>query len=82
MHIMLDSPYYCVVDLIMQEGQPSAGIEIVDKSKQCELFLHGEAADAFRQQIEHFAVQQPDLDDLEAFLQVYRPWMSTSVTLH
>lgn len=82
MHIMLDSPYYCVVDLIMQEGEPSAGIEIVDKSKQRELFLQGEAADAFRTQIEHLSIQQPDLDDLEAFLQAYKPWMSNSLTLH
>lgn len=38
MLMMIDSPFYCVVDLVMSEGQPSLGIEIVDKNNQRELF--------------------------------------------
>ena len=82
MQMMIDSPYYCVVDLVLQEGEPSAGIEIVDKNNQRELFLRGEAADAFRAQVEYLAIQEPDVDELEAFIQDYKPWMQTSVSLH
>lgn len=82
MQMMIDSPYYCVVDLVLQEGQPSAGIEIVDKNRQRELFLQGKAADLFREQVQYLAVQEPDVDDLEAFIQAYKPWMQTSVSLH
>lgn len=82
MKLMLDSPHYCVVDLVLAEGEPSAGIEIVDKGKQRELFLQGEAADMFRDQIMYLAAQQPDVDDIEAFMRAYRPWMQTNVSLH
>ncbi|MFN4327514.1 MAG: DUF3567 family protein [Limnobacter sp.] len=82
MLMMIDSPYYCVVDLVMQEGEPSMGIEIVDKNTQKELFLHGEAAQRFREHVAHLAQQSPDMDDLEAFMDAYRPWMQTSVALH
>ncbi|HEY1059715.1 DUF3567 domain-containing protein [Limnobacter humi] len=82
MLMMIDSPYYCVVDLVLSEGQPSYGIEIVDKNNQRELFLHGDAADRFREQVRHLAKQEPDLDDIEAFIEGYKPWMQTRVTLH
>lgn len=82
MEMMLDSPYYCVVDLVMEEGQPSAGIEIVDKHAGRELFLSGRAAEVFREQVYLLAAQNPDMDDLEAFMHAYKPWMQTSVTLH
>lgn len=82
MEMMIDSPYYCVVDLVLQEGQPSYGIEIVDKANHRELFLQGEAADRFRLEVQYLAEQKPDVDDLEAFLKAYKPWMQTSVSMH
>lgn len=82
MLMMIDSPYYCVVDLVMHAGQPSSGIEIVDKNNQRELFLSGEAADRFRQEVVYLAAQRPDVDDIEAFIERYKPWMQTPVTMH
>lgn len=82
MLMMIDSPFYCVVDLIMSEGQPSYGIEIVDKNNQRELFLQGQAAERFREQIRHLAQQAPDVDDIEAFIENYKPWMQQTVALH
>lgn len=82
MLMMIDSPYYCVVDLVMKTGEPSSGIEIVDKNNQRELFLQGEAADRFRQEVYYLAAQQPDVDDIEAFIERYKPWMQTPITLH
>ncbi|HEX4880691.1 MAG TPA: DUF3567 family protein [Limnobacter sp.] len=82
MLMMIDSPYYCVVDLVLTEGQPSFGIEIVDKNNQRELFLQGDAADRFREEVRYLAAQEPDIDDIEAFIERYKPWMQTPVTLH
>lgn len=82
MLMMIDSPFYCVVDLVMSEGQPSYGIEIVDKNNQRELFLQGHAAERFREEVRHLAQQQPDLDDIEAFIEGYKPWMQQPVALH
>lgn len=82
MLMMIDSPYYCVVDLVLNENEPSYGIEIVDKNNQRELFLRGDAAELFRQEVRHLAAQSPDVDDIEAFIERYKPWMQTPVTLH
>ncbi len=82
MLMMIDSPYYCVVDLVMSEGEPSHGIEIVDKNNQRELFLRGDAAERFREEVKYLAAQEPDVDDIEAFIEGYKPWMQTPVTLH
>ncbi|HEX4855331.1 MAG TPA: DUF3567 family protein, partial [Limnobacter sp.] len=64
------------------EGQPSLGIEIVDKNNQRELFLQGDAAERFREEVRYLAAQEPDLDDIEAFIEGYKPWMQQPVTLH
>ncbi len=80
--MMLDSPFYCVVDLFLAEGEPSYGIEIVDKGQQKELFLHGQAAEIFRSEMRAFAKKEPDADDVEAFIERYRPWMIQPVTMH
>lgn len=82
MLMMIDSPFYCVVDLVMSEGQPSYGIEIVDKNNQRELFLQGQAAERFRREVQHLAKQAPDVDDIEAFIESYKPWMQQPVMLH
>ena len=82
MLMMIDSPYYCVVDLVLNEGQPSLGIEIVDKNKQLGMFLQGDAADRFRKEVRYLAAQTPDVDDIEAFIEGYKPWMQNPVTLH
>ena len=82
MLMMIDSPFYCVVDLVMSEGQPSHGIEIVDKNNQRELFLQGDAAERFREEVKYLAAQEPDIDDIEAFIEGYKPWMQHPVTLH
>jgi len=82
MLMMIDSPFYCVVDLVMSEGQPSLGIEIVDKNNQRELFLQGDAAAKFREEVKYLAAQEPDIDDIEAFIESYKPWMQHPVTLH
>eukprot|EP01030_Chromulinospumella_sphaerica_P004592 gene4592-4495_t len=57
------------------EGQPSLGIEIVDKNNQRELFLQGDAAEKFREEVKYLAAQEPDIDDIEAFIESYKPWM-------
>ncbi len=82
MFMMIDSPFYCVVDLVMSEGQPSVGIEIIDKNNQRELFLQGAAAERFRAEVRCLAAQEPDIDDLEAFIEGYKPWMQHPVSLH
>ena len=82
MLMMIDSPFYCVVDLVMSEGQPSLDIEIVDKNNQRELFLQGDAAEKFREEVKYLAAQEPDIDDIEAFIESYKPWMQHPVTLH
>ncbi|MFP5482993.1 MAG: hypothetical protein ACLGGW_06910 [Gammaproteobacteria bacterium] len=32
--------------------------------------------------MKYLAAQEPDIDDIEAFIEGYKPWMQHPVTLH
>jgi hypothetical protein len=82
MQVIINSPHYCVLELMSDAEGHSVGIEIVDKSTRKEMFLVGNAADHFKLEMEKLAATDPSEEDVEAFLDNYRPWMHQSVMIH
>ena len=82
MHVMIDSPYYAVFEMASDKEGVAGGIEIMDKATKKEIFLVGEAADIFRLEVERLAATEPSMDEVEEFLDNYRPWMQNSVSIH
>ncbi len=82
MQVMIDSPYYAVYEMLGEKEGEVGGIEIMNKATKKEIFLVGEAADYFRLEVERLAATDPSMDDVEDFLDAYRPWMQNSVMVH
>ena len=85
MQMIYNSPNYCVVEFppevghrVMNEG----GYEIVDKHAQREIFIEGQMATSFREQVQQLILSEPILDEVDEFLQQFDSLMQQPVVLH
>jgi hypothetical protein len=83
MHMIYNSPNYCVVEFKASDTAiHSAGFEIMDKTQRREIFLDGLLADQFRQTVDQLLRDQPDPEQVDAFLSKFQGLMQQPLTLH
>jgi hypothetical protein len=83
MHMIYNSPNYCVVEFKASENaMHSAGFEIMDKTQRREIYLDGFLADQFRQTVDQLLRDQPDPEQVDAFLSKFQGLMQQPLTLH
>jgi hypothetical protein len=85
MQMIYNSPNYCVVEFPPQNGHRvmnAGGYEIVDKHAQRELFIEGQMAMNFREQVKQLIEGEPSLDEVDEFLEQFGDLMQQPVVLH
>jgi hypothetical protein len=83
MHMIYNSLNYCVVEFKASESASySAGYEIMDKTQRREIYLDGFLADQFRQTVDKLLRDQPDAEQVDAFLSQFQGLMQQPLTLH
>lgn len=88
MQMLYDSDTYCVVHVVLnQEGdtaprKPSNGFEIVCKTRNQEVLLHGQWADIFQRQINAWQIATPTQDEVEEMLESYAALAQYPLVMH
>jgi hypothetical protein len=92
MQMLYNSDQFAVVQIDLDPGRPAiaadtgtpqaGGYEIVDKWARKEIFLGGELAARFREQVDALVKTQPSADEVDAFLGSYTGWMHQPLVLH
>lgn len=85
MLMIYNSPNYCVVEFAAQSDNRSlsaGGYEIVDKHARREIFLDGELAAQFRQEVQKLIATEPSEDEVDDFLGQFDSLMTHPVILH
>ncbi len=85
MNMIYNSPHFCVVEFTEYGASgkhASGGFEIMDKSMRREIFLGGEEAERFREQVAELIDSEPSHEDVDAFLHRYAAVMTQPLTLH
>jgi hypothetical protein len=80
MQIELDAP--APADVPAAEPPRRGGYEIVDKFARREIYLDGDRADAFRQQVDALVESSPTTEEIDEFLSGYSIWMQQPLVLH
>ncbi|MCP5265787.1 MAG: DUF3567 domain-containing protein [Burkholderiaceae bacterium] len=81
MHMIYDSPSYCVVEFRDPEGLVG-GFEIMDKTSRREVFLGGALARRFREDVDALVSTEPTIDEIDAFLAGFGPFMVQPMSVH
>lgn len=85
MNLIYNSDQYSVVEFGADEALEalrSGGYEIMDKATKREIFLRGDLADVFRENVKNLIAQQPSQEDIDDFLGGYDALMSQRMVLH
>ncbi|GGX22926.1 BTH_I0359 family protein [Pigmentiphaga litoralis] len=84
MEMIYNSSNYVVVEFAEIEGATAygGGFEIVDKQSRRELYIAGESADQFRNQVQELIASEPSMEDVDEFLSQFDDYMNHPVTLH
>ncbi len=85
MNMIYNSPWYCVVEFSDFGGSghhPAGGYEIVDKSLRREIFLGGQDAEQFRENVTALIASEPSIDEIDEFLTSYAGLMTQRLALH
>lgn len=85
MQMIYNSPNYCVVEFPPEVGHRVINegcYEIVDKHVQREIFIEGQMATSFREQVQQLILSEPSLDEVDEFLQQFDSLMQQPVVLH
>ncbi len=85
MQMIYNSPNYCIVEFPAQVGSFSlkaGAYEIVAKNLQRELFINGEMAAQFRENVQKLIELQPTIDEIDDFLGQFDSLMTHPVILH
>jgi len=85
MNMVYNSPNYCVVQFVDfgdSDRHPVGGFEIMDKCQRREIFLDGEQACRFKDDITRLISYEPTLDEFDEFLDNYTALMNQTVALH
>lgn len=81
MHMIYNSPHYCVVEFRDTEGQ-FGGFEIMDKASRREIFIGGSLAQQFRTEVQLLIAKEPSIEEVDDFLSQFDGLMQQPLTLH
>ncbi|HPU50082.1 MAG TPA: DUF3567 domain-containing protein [Burkholderiaceae bacterium] len=81
MHMIYNSPNYCVVEFKDAQGV-FGGYEIMDKLSRKEIFLGGSLANLFRDDVSELIASEPTVEEVDDFLSRFDGLMQNPVALH
>jgi Protein of unknown function (DUF3567) len=81
MHMIYNSPNYCVVEFRDAEGH-FGGFEIMDKASRREIFIGGSLAQQFRTEVQLLIAKEPSIEEVDDFLSQFDGLMQQPLTLH
>ena len=81
MHMIYNSPNYCVVEFRDPEGR-TGGFEIMDKASRREIFIDGSLARHFRDDVRQLIASEPSIEEVDDFLSRFDGLMQNPLTLH
>ena len=84
MNLIYNSEHFSVVEFRAEAGLEAmrfGAYEIFDKPSRREIFLAGELAECFRQQVRELSARQPTEEEIDEFLGSYTPLMAQPVVL-
>jgi hypothetical protein len=85
MNMVYNSQNFCVVqfsDFGDSNIHPVGGFEIMDKAQRRGIFLDGEQARQFKDDVSRLIAFEPTLDEFDDFLENYTALMHQTVALH
>lgn len=82
MHMIYNSPSYCVVEFHPLEGESVASFEIVDKMVRRTVYLGGALAERFRDDVESMIAREPTPSEVDAWLSSFDELMQQPMTVH
>ena len=85
MELIYNSEQYSVVEFGVdgaQEALRFGGYEIMDKSGKREIYIGGNWAETFRQHVVELFAEEPDIEQVDAFLAGYDALMHQPVVMH
>lgn len=85
MNLIYNSEQYSVVEFGADDRREAlrfGGFEIMDKSGKREIFIGGQLAQSFRQEVENLIATEPTVEEIDDFLAKYDALMRQPVTLH
>lgn len=86
MNMIYNSPNYCVVefksDPAPAETHFAGGFEIMDKLGRREIFLEGDLADRFRENVQELIENEPSIEEVDDFLRQFEGLMQQPLVLH
>lgn len=81
MNMIYNSPSYCVVEFKDSEGH-SGGFEIMNKLGRREIFIGGDLAEHFRDDVQQLIESEPSLEQVDDFLSRFDGLMQHPLVLH
>lgn len=82
MHMIYNSPTYCVVEFRDAENQFGGGYEIMDKTTRREIFIGGMMAEQFRGKVAELIETEPSIEEVDEFLETFSGLMQQPLVLH
>lgn len=85
MNLIYNSDQYSVMEFGVDSGRDAlrqGGYEITDKPAKREIFIGGEMAESFRQQVRQLIATEPSMEEIDDFLGNYDALMNQPVVLH
>ncbi len=81
MHMIYNSPVYCVMEIAGFDGAPR-GVEILDKLALREIYLEGPLAEAFKSGVAQIVSGEPSVEAIDHFISQYQGLMQQPLALH
>ncbi len=81
MHMIYNSPVYCVMEIAGFDGAPR-GVEILDKLARREIYLEGPLAEAFKSGVAQIVSGEPSVEAIDHFIGQYQGLMQQPLALH
>jgi hypothetical protein len=85
MNLIYNSDQYSVVEFGADDDREAlrfGGYEIMDKSGKREIFIGGDLAKSFRQEVESLIATEPTEEEIDTYLGKYDALMRQPMTLH
>ncbi|MFT3800640.1 MAG: DUF3567 domain-containing protein [Burkholderiaceae bacterium] len=82
MHMIYNSPNYCVVEFRDDEGGVFGGFEIMDKAMRREIYIDGSLASRFREDVQQLIASEPSIEEVDDYLSQFNGLMQQPLTLH
>ncbi len=81
MNMIYNSPNYCVVEFKDIEGHVG-GFEIMDKLGRREIYIGGDLAQHFRDDVQELIESEPSVEQVDDFLSRFEGLMQHPLVLH